>query len=92
MDTPGAYRGGVYTQHISRREIENMKKNMKKVPVIQLKTEIYHKKEAHEADKILYNIYQEDNHQISDIQIKKIQMPWYKKVLHIISRYFTPSL
>jgi hypothetical protein len=33
-----------------------MKKNMKKVPVIQLKTEIYHNKEVHEAEKILENI------------------------------------
>lgn len=53
MDIPRSYRGGTYTQHISRKEIENMKKNMKQVPVIQLKTEIYHTKEINEAEKIL---------------------------------------
>ena len=56
MDTPGAYRWGTYTQHLSRKEIENMKKNMKKIPIIQLKTEIYHNKEVNEAEKILGNI------------------------------------
>ena len=56
MDIPRSYRGGTYTQHLSRKEIENMKKNMKKVPVIQLKTEIYHTKEIGEAEKILGNI------------------------------------
>ena len=53
MDAPWSYRWWGYTQHISRKEIEKMKKNMKKVPVIQLKTEIYHTKEVNEADKIL---------------------------------------
>ena len=33
-----------------------MKKNMKKVPVIQLKSDIYHNKEVDEAEHILKNI------------------------------------
>jgi len=33
-----------------------MKKNMKKVPIIQLKKEIYHTKELNEAENILENI------------------------------------
>lgn len=33
-----------------------MKKNMKKVPVISLKSDIYHKKEEEEAEKLLSNI------------------------------------
>ncbi|MEI6672463.1 MAG: hypothetical protein WCL02_03795 [bacterium] len=33
-----------------------MKKNMKKVPIIQLKKEIYHEKEINEAEKILGKI------------------------------------
>jgi hypothetical protein len=40
-----------------------MKKNMKKVPIIQLKKEIYHTKELNEAENILENIptHQSDN-------------------------------
>ena len=55
MDEP-VYRGGNYPQHLSKREIEKMKKNMKKVPVIQFKSDIYHKKEEEEAEKILASI------------------------------------
>jgi hypothetical protein len=33
-----------------------MKKNMKKVPIIQLKKEIYHTKELNEVENILENI------------------------------------
>lgn len=56
MDIPWLYRGWNYKKHLSRKEIENMKKNMKKVPEIQLKTEIYHNKEIHEANNILDKI------------------------------------
>ncbi len=68
MDTPWSYRWGTYKQHISRKEIEIMKKNMKKVPVIQLKTEIYHNKEINEAEKILGTLSSEPSTspQISD--------------------------
>lgn len=65
---------------------------MKKVPVIQLKTEIYHNKEAHEAEKILNTLYQEEFDHISDDKQLPTQLPWYKKILHIISTYFTSSL
>lgn len=92
MDTPGSYTWWGYTQHISRREIEKMKKNMKKVPGIQLKTEIYHTQEAHEADKILHTLYQENNHHIiNTAQATNSHIPWYKKILQFISNYFTPS-
>jgi len=33
-----------------------MKKNMKKVPIISLKSDIYHKKEEKEAEKLLEKI------------------------------------
>ncbi len=56
MDAPGAYRWGNYKQYLSPKELEKMKKNMKKVPVIQLKSDIYHNQEANEAEKILWKI------------------------------------
>lgn len=58
MDTPGAYRGGGYVKHLSKKEIENMKKNMKKVPIIQSKSDNYHLKEEIEAEKILNKIHE----------------------------------
>ncbi|MCX6823146.1 MAG: hypothetical protein NTX91_04110 [candidate division SR1 bacterium] len=48
--------GGYRPQHLSRSEIEKMKKSMKKVPEIQLKSDIYHEHEITEADSILGNI------------------------------------
>lgn len=56
MDAPGAYVWGHYVQRLSSREIAKMKKNMKKVPVIQLKSEIYHNKEINDAESILEHI------------------------------------
>ncbi len=56
MDTPGAYRWGTYKQKLSPQEIKKMKKNMKKVPIIQSKSDRYHLKEEQEAEKILENI------------------------------------
>lgn len=41
---------------ISKKEIENMKKNMKKVPIIQLKSDIYHKSEEVNAEKIINKV------------------------------------
>jgi len=43
-------------KHLSRAEIEKMKKSMKKVPEIQLKSDIYHEHEITEAENILGKI------------------------------------
>lgn len=64
---------------------------MKKVPVIQLKKEIYHDQEIHEAEKILKQINQEEIQQTPIISISKQHLPWYKKILHNIYRYFNSS-
>jgi hypothetical protein len=58
MDEPSVYRGGTYKQHISKKEIETMKKNMKKVPIIETKADIYHLKEEKEAEKLLSKIHE----------------------------------
>ena len=91
MDTPGVYTWGIYKQHISSREIEKMKKNMKKVPVIQLKTEIYHNKESNEADILLKKLPQEKIQQTNNGNIVDSQLPWYKKILPYIYHLFTSS-
>lgn len=56
MDVTWVYRWGNYTQYISPSQIKKMKKNMQKVPIIQSKSEKYHKKEEQEADKLLSKI------------------------------------
>ena len=58
MDTPGMCRWGTYKQYISPKEIENMKKNMKKVPIIKAKADIYHLKEEEEAENILSKLHE----------------------------------
>lgn len=45
--------GGVY---LSRSHIKNMKKNMRKVPIIQTKSELYHMWEDKEAENIISSI------------------------------------
>jgi hypothetical protein len=61
MDAPGIYSGGSQKKHISKKEIEEMKKNMKKVPVISLKGDIYHEREEKEAEKELLSKINEEN-------------------------------
>lgn len=55
-DPINVFGGWSGVKHLSSREIEKMKKNMKKVPEIQLKSDIYHNHEINEADQILWNI------------------------------------
>lgn len=91
MDTLGAYTWGTYKQHISKREIERMKKNMRKVPAIQTKKETYHNKEVNEAEKILKNISTEEIQTINTSITQEIYLPWYKKIFQHIRNYFIPS-
>lgn len=68
-----------------------MKKNMKKVPAIQLKSDVYHNKEVIEADEILENITKtsdlksEEQKQAS----KTKKLPWYQKPFYRIAHLFT---
>ena len=55
-DPINVFGGWSGVKHLSAREIEKMKKNMKRVPEIQLKSDIYHNHEVTEADQILWNI------------------------------------
>lgn len=57
MDIPWMYIWGKSVKHLSKREIEKMKKNMKKVPIIQIKSDVYHDKEILEAEKLLSKIH-----------------------------------
>jgi len=50
-----------WTYYASKKEIEKMKKNMKKLPVIQKKAEIYHKEQVNEAEKFINNAFEDDN-------------------------------
>jgi hypothetical protein len=68
-----------------------MKKNMKKVPVIQLKTEIYHNQELHEAENILHKIDETEVEQTHSTETTQEHLPWYKKLLHKLQTYFNSS-
>lgn len=43
---------------MSRRQIQEMKKNMQKVPYIQMKSDMYHEQEKQHAESILDDITQ----------------------------------
>lgn len=58
MDAPWIYIWATHPKRLSRREIENMKKNMKKVPIIAAKSDIYHQKEEQEAEKLLSQLHE----------------------------------
>ena len=49
-----------WSLYLSRSYIKKMKKNMRKVPIIQEKSEIYHKMEKTEAEKILEKVNEQD--------------------------------
>lgn len=49
-----------WSAHLSRREIQEMKKNMQKVPYIQMKSDMYHEQEKQDADNILDQITQQE--------------------------------
>ena len=44
------------TLSLSKTHIKNMKRNMRKVPIIQIKSDLYHKKEDIDAEKIISKI------------------------------------
>lgn len=48
--------------YLSRDHIKNMKRNMRKVPIIQIKSDLYHNKEETEAENILNKVEDLKNH------------------------------
>lgn len=49
-----------WAKNLSRREIQEMKKNMQKVPYIQMKSDMYHEQESQQVDAILEGITQSE--------------------------------
>ncbi len=49
-DMMTSYRGGWQIKPLTKKEIEKMKKIMKKVPVIKARNDIYHEHEKKKAD------------------------------------------
>ena len=45
-----SFRGSGYTKALTKKDIERMKKIMRRVPVLKQKNDEYHKKEEQEAD------------------------------------------
>ncbi|MDD3263103.1 MAG: hypothetical protein PHR61_04650 [Candidatus Absconditabacteria bacterium] len=54
-DTIFGYKGGGKPKPLTKKEIEQMKKIMKKVPVIKARNDIYHEYEEKNADKEFEN-------------------------------------
>ncbi|MEI6425771.1 MAG: hypothetical protein WCO66_00285 [Candidatus Absconditabacteria bacterium] len=51
MDSLGSFRSvGTNTRPLSKKEIDRMKKIMRRVPVLKQQNDEYHKKEEQEAD------------------------------------------
>lgn len=64
---------------------------MKKVPVIQLQSEIYHEKEAEKAEEILEyidEVDQVDSNKIVRQSSHQKKIPYRKKILHRLRQLF----
>ena len=57
------YYGGGGVRRLSRAEIRRMKENMQKVPLVQEKSNRYHKKEVEEAEALLENLEAFETHE-----------------------------
>lgn len=84
-----------WAYYISKREIEKMKKNMKKVPIIQEKSELYHKNQNNEAELFIdHELKKSSNIQESNVFIQKdnnkdwTSKQWLKKFIHNIKTLF----
>lgn len=64
-----------------------MKKSMKKVPEIQLKSDIYHDKEITEAEHILWNIDDETQPNIAQTPAKT-QTDWQTSRIKLLRQRF----
>lgn len=72
------------SKHLSRREIQEMKKNMQKVPYIQMKSDMYHEQESKEVDQILEEIVQPEvivSQKSMENASENPYIQWIKKVL-----------
>jgi len=78
------YGGKSWSAHLSRREVQEMKKNMQKVPYIQMKSDMYHEQEEQAADNILDQIQQQEiiqTQESMDNAPEKKYIQWIKKIL-----------
>jgi hypothetical protein len=69
-----------------------MKQNMKKVPIISLQGDVYHNKEAKEADFMLKDIaIISSDEKTADRNNEQDHIPWYRKLLSTLQHLFTSS-
>ncbi len=78
---------------ISRRDVENMKKNMKKVPIIQKKAEKYHTYQNEEAESFInQSLKNNDIDTISKhvIQTNNVYKSWFRKnIVYYVKNLFS---
>jgi len=51
-DTLGTYSWSFHPKHLSKKDLEKIKKIMKTVPIVEARNELHHQKEEQEADQI----------------------------------------
>lgn len=81
-----------WPKHLSPGEIEEMRKNMKKVPIIQLQSDIYHEKEVGNAEEVLWHITETETEKSTantSQQESKHRSLW-KKIIFWLQKLFTP--
>lgn len=86
-DAMSRYSGGWWPKRVSHKEIEKMKENMKKVPEIQLKSDIYHDQEIVEAEKILWKMPLTEDQQTTQNQTTQSQTRFKKYLLWLRQRF-----
>lgn len=73
-----------WAKHLSRREIQEMKKNMQKVPYIQMKADMYHEQESKHVEQILEEITQAEvplSQESMEKTTENRYIQWIKKIL-----------
>lgn len=69
-------------KRLSPHQIRKMKENMRKVPEIQKKSEIYHLSESENAEKLLNQYMEkEDNHQIKNTSTNGEKITVWQKII-----------
>lgn len=87
MDSLWSYTPRAQKKHISSWEIQRMKKAMKKVPVLQLQSDIYHTQEVNEAENMLGWLIEKNSN--DELSLLPSWIPWAHNRWQRLMVYFT---
>lgn len=86
-----SFSGWSGNRFLSSSHIKNMKKNMRKVPIIQTKSELYHMNDYNEAEKIISqidNVSEEHEIRNTTTEQKNMKKTWIYDLFRIIKDLF----